>query len=103
MVLNETFNVEINDEVFKIKVVEDTYGRLRIAWPTTSISKEESSKSKDFFDENGVGDSDGKDDGDNSIFEILDNNNTSRPWVEALETIKKLLRKRSYGCLLWSG
>lgn len=47
-----------------------------------------------------MGDSDGENDGDNSIFEILDNNNTSRPWVEALETIKKLLRKMSYGCLL---
>lgn len=31
MVFNETFNVKINEEVFRIKIMEDSHGPMRIA------------------------------------------------------------------------
>lgn len=35
LVLNETINVKINDDVFRIKVVEDSQGPLRVVYHGT--------------------------------------------------------------------
>lgn len=49
--LNETFNVDINREVFRINVVENSRGPLRIYIPSNSETVLNSSESQDFLDE----------------------------------------------------
>ncbi|CAL5211658.1 unnamed protein product [Lathyrus oleraceus] len=47
MVLNEAFNVHVNDEVFMLKLVEDSHGPLRIRMNKDQNKKVDSNSSSD--------------------------------------------------------
>lgn len=51
MNLNQIYNVDINDNVYRIKVVEDEYGPKRITISKTSKNNNKGSKTEDSSEE----------------------------------------------------